>query len=387
MYPSSKSPHLALLILFAVGGGIISARQNQGPSANGGLRDPKIGSGETILPRLEPACSLLPPGGTCLELDNGELQLLHVQDNVYMIGGAGANITVQIGDAAVMVVDTGVAEMSDKVITAIRTLTDKPILFIISTSMDDDYTGGNANLSQAGWALPNSSSNPIAEGQDIPDKTGLTLPAGAPILAHINVLNRMSAPTGQKAPVPQNRWPTDTYETESWRLYNGEGVYIYHIPAAHTDGDSIVFFRRSDVVSTGDLFTALGSYPVIDQKKGGSIDGFVDGLNKIIEILEPKENEEAGTYVIPGHGHICDRNDVVNYRDMVTIIRARIEAMVKDGMTLERVKAAKPTLDYDGLYGATTGPWTTDMFIEAVYRDLSQSKNPQRRAAGTEGGQ
>jgi glyoxylase-like metal-dependent hydrolase (beta-lactamase superfamily II) len=362
-------------MLLAVVGGSLSARQNQDPGQNDGQPGHKIANGETVVPRLLPACSLLPAGGVCLDLDNGEVQLLHVQDNVYMIGGAGANITVQVGDEVVMVVDTGLAEMSDKVITAIQALTDKPILFVISTSMDEDHTGGNANLSKAGWALPNSSSNPISEGQDIPDKTGLTLPAGAPILAHINVLNRMSAPTGQKAPVSEDRWPTDTYETDSWRLYNGEGVYIYHVPAAHTDGDSIVFFRRSDVVSTGDLFTTLGSYPVIDLQKGGSIDGFVDGLNQIIELLEPRENEEGGTYVIPGHGHISDRNDVVNYRDMVTIIRGRIGDMVKEGKTLEQVKAAKPTLDYDGLYGATTGPWTTDMFIEAVYRDLSKPKD------------
>jgi glyoxylase-like metal-dependent hydrolase (beta-lactamase superfamily II) len=166
-----------------------------------------------------------------------------------------------------------------------------------------------------------------------------------------------------------------------WRLYNGEEVYIYHPPNAHTDGDSYVLFRRSSVMSTGDIFTLL-SYPVVDAERGGSINGVIDALNQIIELLEPEANEEGGTYVIPGHGHICDRHDVVNYRDMVTIIRDRIQAMVKKGMTLEQVKAAKPTLDYDGLYGATTGPGTSDMFVEAVYRDFSKRKNEQEQKVG-----
>src|ERR1700690_2932090 len=183
----------------------------------------------------------------------------------------------------------------------------------------------------------------------------------------------MSAPTGKVAAFPQGLWPTDTYETENWKLYNGEGVFIYHPLNAHTDGDSYVLFRRSDVVSTGDILT-LESYPVVKAERGGSINGLVDALNQIIELLEPKENEEGATYVIPGHGRICDRNDVVNYRDMVTIIRGRIQALINKGMTLEQVKAAKPTVDYDGLYGATAGPWTTDMFVEAVYRDLGKRR-------------
>jgi glyoxylase-like metal-dependent hydrolase (beta-lactamase superfamily II) len=202
----------------------------------------------------------------------------------------------------------------------------------------------------------------------------LELPPGASIIAHLNVLDRMSAPTGQKAPFPPALWPTDTYEGRYWRFYNGEGVFLYHPANAHTDGDSYVLFRGSDVVSTGDILN-LASYPMIKADRGGSINGLIATLNQIIEILQPRENEEGGTLVIPGHGHISDRHDVVNYRDMVTIIRDRIQRDIKKGMTLEQVKASKPTLDYDGLYGATTGSWTTDMFIEAIYRELSQSKS------------
>jgi glyoxylase-like metal-dependent hydrolase (beta-lactamase superfamily II) len=167
-------------------------------------------------------------------------------------------------------------------------------------------------------------------------------------------------------------------------MYNSEEVYIYHLSAAHTDGDSIVMFRRSGVVSTGDFFMPLASYPVIDVDKGGTIDGFIKGLNQIIDLLVPEDAEEGGTYVIPGHGRISDRNDIVNYRDMVTILRGRIAAMVEDGMTLEQVKASKPTADYDvlGHYRETS-----NRFIEGVYRDLSNKLKSQRQnnAAGTGG--
>ena len=359
----------AALLLLAAAVNSASARQNDSAP-------------QSALPlqHQDELCRQLPPGGICLQLDNGKIQLLHVQGNVYMLAGAGGNIAVQIGDEAVMLVDAGTAKMSDKVISAIRALTDKPLFFIISTNMDDDYIGGNANLSQAGWALPNASNIPF--GHDVSNLTGLKLPSGAAVVGHINMLDRMSAPTGQKAPVAEELWPTDTYEGDDWRLYNGESVYIYHVQS-HSDGDSMVLFRGSDVICTGDLFNPLNSYPVIDLKKGGSIDGYIDGLNQLIELMVAKENEEGGTYIIPGHGPISDRNDVVDYRDMVTVLRARIAAMVEEGKTLDQVKAAKPTFDYDGIgsYGASK-----DVFIEAVYNDLSKSKNPQGKNAAGAGG-
>jgi cyclase len=307
----------------------------------------------------------------------GKVEMLHVQGNVYMIAGAGANITVQVGTQFVIVVDSGLAQMSDEVLAAIRSVTDKHILFVIDTSADADHTSGNGNLSKAGWALPNSSLNPLDSG----GKGGLSLPSGASIIAHINVLNRMSEPAGKEPAIPSALWPSDTYETRYWRLYNSEGVFMYHPPNAHTDGDTYVLFRKSDVVSTGGIFD-MTTYPVIRADQGGNINGLIDALNQIIELLEPEDNEEGGTYVVPAHGRICDRNDIVNYRDMATIIRGRIQALIKKGMTIDQVKAAKPTLDYDGLYGSATGPWTTDMFIEAVYQQLSQGKAPQDQKAG-----
>jgi cyclase len=297
------------------------------------------------------------------KLDDRAVHVMHVQGRVYMLVGAGSNITVQLGDDAIVLVDTGVPQMSEKVLAAIRTLSLRPIEFIVDTSVDNDHTGGNQSLAQAGHY-----------------NTGLAgEQPGASIVAHLRVLDRMTAPAAKETPVAQEAWPTDTYDNDRWDLFNDEAIVIEHPHAAHTDGDSIVFFRRSDVLSVGDILTP-DHYPVIDAQRGGSINGEIDALNRIIDISVPRAGEEGGTYVIPGHGRLCDRNVVSNYRDMVTIVRDRIEDLVKKGKTLDQVKAAKPTLDYDGIYGADSGPWTTDMFIEAIYRDLSAADAKEKPA-------
>jgi cyclase len=297
-------------------------------------------------------------------LDKVEVHILPVQGNVYMLVGAGGNITVQIGDDGVLLVDTSYEQMSQKVVAAIRTLSNKPIRYIINTHVHEDHIGGNAPIAKLGAT--------IAGGN-----MGAGANTGAAIIAHENVLNRMSAPTGQQASSPSAAWPTDTYFTKKKELFfNGEAIEIIHQPSAHTDGDSIVFFRRSDVVSAGDLFLTT-TFPVIDLQRGGNIHGIVEALNHILDITIPKDKQEGGTYVIPGHGRLCDEADVLEYRDMVTIVRDRIQDMVTRGMTLAQAKAARPTLDYDGRYGATTGSWTTDMFIDAVYRNLSTKAKSQ----------
>jgi cyclase len=292
---------------------------------------------------------------------DAELHTLHVQGNVYMLVGAGGNIAVQIGDDGVLLVDTGLAANADKVVATIRTLSSKPIRYIINTHVHPDHVGGNDTIGKLG--------STIAGGN-----VGAGAGVGAGIIAHENVLNRMSAPTGQQAPFPSTAWPTDTYISKQKELFfNGESMQIIHQPAAHTDGDSIVYFRKSDVIVAGDLFVTT-TYPFIDQARGGNITGIIAALNNMLDIAIPKAMQEGGTYIIPGHGRLTDEADLLEYRDMITIIRDRIQDGVKRGLTLEQVKAGKPTLDYDARWGATTGFWTTDQFIEAVYKDLSKKK-------------
>ena len=195
---------------------------------------------------------------------------------------------------------------------------------------------------------------------------------GIPIVAHENVLARMSAPTGKVSPTPTDAWPTQTFHTLHEDLYfNGESIQLLHVPAGPTDGDSMVYFRRSDVISAGDIFLTT-SYPVIDVKSGGSINGVIDGLNQLLDLTIPKEKQEGGTLVIPGHGRICDEADVVEYRDMLTIVRDRIRSAIKKGRTLAQIQADGLTRDYDPRYGTKTGAWTTAMFIEAAYQSLNQ---------------
>jgi cyclase len=301
------------------------------------------------------------PTQSAQDVGAGTVEVLPVQGNVYLLAGAGGNITVQVGTEAVLLVDTGTVAMSDKVLAAVRQISTKPIRYIINTNFYADHTGGNEKLSMAGTQI-GGMNIPIADQR-----------AGAAIIAHEKALNRLSTPSGDHAAAPFKAWPTDTYFTDTKELFNGEAIQIFYAPAAATDGDSIVFFRRSDVVSTGDVFTP-SAYPKIDGSAGGSIAGVLGVLNHIIDLTIPQGREEGGTLVIPGQGRICDEADVVEYRDMATIIRDRVQDMIQKGMTLEQVKAARLTLDYDGEYGATSGAWTTDMFIAAVYQSLSKAR-------------
>jgi cyclase len=296
---------------------------------------------------------------------DSEIHIVPVQGRVYMLAGAGANIAVQVGDDGILLVDTGAAAMSDKIVAAIRTLSDKPIRYIIDTSIDSDHSGGNQAIAKMG--------NTIAGGNVLGD-IGESATQGAAIISFQSILDRMSG-TNNKDAAPQAAWPTDTYHLSQKNIFvNDEAVQIMHEPAAHTDGDSIVFFRRSDVVATGEIFSTTG-YPVIDLDRGGSIQGIVDALNVLLyQVTVSGPKQENGTMIIPGHGRLCDQADLVVYQEMITIIRDRIQDMIKKGMTLDQVTAAKPTSDYDSIYGATTGPWTTERFVEAAYKSLATTK-------------
>jgi glyoxylase-like metal-dependent hydrolase (beta-lactamase superfamily II) len=287
----------------------------------------------------------------------GEIEVLPAQGNVFMIVGPGGNTAAQVGHEAVVVVDTQTAATSEELLAAIEKLSSKPIRHIINTSADAEHTGGNEAVSRAGTYV---------RLIDTFDPRGQRSEAG--IFAHVNVLGRMSAPAGTEAPA--GAWPSDTYFTKEWALFvNGEALQLIHVPEAHTDGDTIVFFRRSDVIVTGDIYNT-SRYPRVDAALGGSLDGVIEGLNTILDIAIPGENQEGGTVVIPGHGRLSDETEVANYRDMVTIVRDRIAALIEAGMTLEQVQAARPTRDYDGIYDEPNG-WTAAMFVAAVYRDLA----------------
>ncbi len=261
-----------------------------------------------------------------------------------------ANVTVQIGNEGVLLVDTQVADLAPRIMAAIRTLSAGPIRWIVNTNFHSDHAGGNDALARLG-ATPASLGRPR-------------------IVAHERVVRRMVASPG----VPRDAWPNDDYFTpEKDFFFNGEAVVVSHMPAAHTDGDSIVFFRRSDVISTGDVFTP-GRYPVIDLQSGGSVQGIIDGVNTIIRLAIPGKYQEGGTYVIPGHGRLCDEADVVEFREMVTVVRDRVQDLVRKGRTLEQVKAARPTSDYDAEYKNPGSP-APDAFVEAVYRSLAARKS------------
>jgi glyoxylase-like metal-dependent hydrolase (beta-lactamase superfamily II) len=322
--------------------------------------------GRALPQRMEAANRLIPapaPTGPVRSAERpkptGEVRVIPVQGNLHMLAGAGANIAVQVGDEGVLLVDSGSGAMSDKVLAAIRQLApNKPIRYILNTHAHADAVGGNEAIARSGVRAGGGGGRPAGEG--------------AAVIAHEAVLMAMSAPTGQVSPTPVGAWPTDVYAGDTKEVFmNGEAIQLLHQPAAHSNGDSVMFFRRSDVVVTGDILD-FTSYPVVDVKSGGTFSGVLDAINRIIDITIPQGWQEGGTMVIPGNGRVADEADVVEYRDAMTIIRDRIRDLAGKGMTIEQVKATRPTYEWDALYGATTGPWTTDMFIEAVYRDFAK---------------
>jgi glyoxylase-like metal-dependent hydrolase (beta-lactamase superfamily II) len=358
----------------------------------GSLGSPVRGSAQTLNGGLAGA-------GTIPGLNpNSPVKVLPVRGNIYVVMGGGANITLSVGLDGAFMVDSGSEAMSDQVIAAIRAVQQwveakaaasappvaygaetrnsitearradmppKPIRYIVDTSIAPDHIGGNVALANAGKTF--TGGNVAGQLSDVAQ--------GAAILGHENLQNRMANPQAGQPKLPTRAQLTDTYPTDAMKLsnfFNGEGIVLMHQPAAFTDGDTMVYFRGSDVIAAGEVYRTT-TYPVIDVAKGGTINGVIEGLNHIIDLSVPEFRSEGGTIIIPAYGRISDIADVAYYRDMVTILRDRIQDMVKKGMSLEQVKAAKPTADYDGRYGATTGPWTTDMFIEAMYKTVPRA--------------
>jgi cyclase len=307
----------------------------------------------------------------------GKIEVIPIRGHMYLLAGAGANITLSVGPDGVFMVDAGLAQMSDQVIAAVQQLSrdiakegqplasyapPKPIRYLANTTISSEHTGGNVKIAETGKTFTGGNvAADLASGLANDD---------AAILATEKASLRMV-----DAKMPGNGQPTETYVKGIMKLshfFNGEGVELIHMPNATTDGDSIVWFRGSDVIAAGDIFD-LTSYPFIDMAKGGSIQGVLAALNKMDEMSEAEFRTEGGTLVIPGHGRICDLADLAYYRDMVTIIRDRVQWMMKKDMTLAQIKAARPTEDWDGRYGKNPN-WTPDMFVEAIYKGLSSGK-------------
>ena len=317
-----------------------------------------------------------------------DVHILPLRGNVYMLVGAGSNITLSVGREGVLLVDAGAASAADKVIAAVNQLAKdvngptvarpcagigcsgnefasllgtiaspappKPLQYIINTNADADHTGGNAKIAGAGTTY--------GGGPGLGQFVGVVKDS-ATIYAHENVLERMSA-----AKIATAALPTDSYPNDFKQFFNGEGIHLIHVKNAHSDGDSIVHFRGSDVISAGDILSTV-SYPTFDIAKGGSINGVIRGLNDLLDLAIAEYQTEGGTLIIPGHGRVCDSADLATYRDMVTILRDRVRDALKRGLTLEQTKAARLTKDYDPRYDVPS--WTKDQFVEAMYRSLS----------------
>jgi glyoxylase-like metal-dependent hydrolase (beta-lactamase superfamily II) len=335
---------------------------------------------------------------------DGSVHVLPVQGNVYMVVADGVNLAASVGPDGVLLVNSGAATMTDKVQAALSQLATsataapipnrcsgancpglqwgwaspyintvissplppRPLRYIVNTNDAAEHVGGNARIAASGF-FPRGG----GFGGAVATNT-----RSASVIAHENVLTRMSASVNKQPPAyPEAAWPTDTFFDELHKLpeyVNGEAIIVYHAPAATTDADSLVFFRHSEVIHAGSVFSTI-SYPVIDAGKGGSIQGVIDGLNQILDLAVAEYRAQGGTWIIPSRGRLSDTADVASYRNMLVMIRDRVLDLKKKGMTPAQVKAARPTLDFDGRYGSTSGPWTTDMFVDAVYRTLPQN--------------
>jgi len=304
------------------------------------------------------------------------LDVVQIRPNFHVIAGAGGNIVVQTGPEGVILVDSGSTAMADKVLAAVRQITTQPIRYIINTSMDPDHVGGNDKLARAGLSiLPGAVAAGAGLNDDLVSNSGR-----ASVLAHENVLTRMTAAAGPQA-VPFGLWPTKTFAFRQYSMYlNGEGIQVIHMPAAHTDGNTIVFFRRGDVIATGDIIDTT-RWPVIDIKRGGTVQGELDALNRLMDLTilnVPLQWQADRTFLVPGHGFVYDKLDLLEYRDAVTVVRDRVQDLLDEGKTLVQVKAANPTLGYRSQYGTDTGPWTTDMFVETIYNELAAKKGTKK---------
>jgi glyoxylase-like metal-dependent hydrolase (beta-lactamase superfamily II) len=299
--------------------------------------------------------SATPPAPAAAET----VRLLPVRPNVYMLSAGGTNVAVHVGKHGVLLVDTPPPALVPQALAAIAQITPAPIRYVINTSAARDHIGGNEAIVTQARAPggPRANLNPVLLGS----AEGMT------ILAHEAVLNGLIRLTGANA-VPRGMLPTNEYfEATKDFSFNSEPIIVYHMPAAHSNGDSLVLLRSADVIVTGDLFTP-DRYPHIDRANGGSVQGLLAALNTILAMTVPEAFAEGGTKVIPGHGRLSEEIDVVEYRDMVYLVTERVRDLAAKGKTLAEIQAARPTLDYDLEYPSPAV--TPAMFVEAIYSSL-----------------
>ena len=270
--------------------------------------------------------------------DKVEIKIEKLSPTTYVLFGAGGNIGVSVGDDALFIIDDQYAPVTPKILAALKTISDKPVKFVLKTHWHGDHTGGNENMGKA----------------------------GALIVAHDNVRKRMSSEQfialfkSKVAPAPKAALPVVTFSSDVTFHLNGDEIFGFHVAKAHTDGDTIVHFKNSNVIHMGDTFFN-GLYPFIDVSSGGHPDGVIAVADRVLAIANDT------TKIIPGHGPVCTKADLKVYRDMLATVSGRIKALVKAGKTPDEIKAAKPTAEFDEKWGRAFLPPASfiDMLIAA----------------------
>jgi len=277
------------------------------------------------------------------DYDKVQIKTVKTSGNVYMLMGSGGNLGVLVGDDGVFLVDDQFAPLTKKIKDAIGKISDKEIRFLINTHWHFDHVGGNENLGET----------------------------GSVIIAHENVRKRMSTDQfieffQKKVPAsPKVALPIITFTQDLMFHLNGEDIHVFHVNNAHTDGDSIVYFRNSNVIHTGDIYFA-GIYPFIDTSSHGSVNGVIDAAQHILSIIDDN------TKVIPGHGSLSNKAELSAYVDMLISMRAKITKQISDGKTLEEIQKTKPAQKFDEKWGH--GMLTSDKFVQILYTDLSVNR-------------
>jgi cyclase len=294
---------------------------------------------------LAAALTLCGPALAQADFDDVHIEARHLRGPVYMLTGRGGNLAVSAGAQGVFLVDDQFAPLTPRIEAAIRAIRDEPVRFVLNTHFHGDHTGGNENLGKE----------------------------GAVIVAQAGVRRRMGTEQVSKLlgrttpPAPEVALPVLTFESELTFHVNGEDVHVFHVPAAHTDGDAVVHFLGSDAIHTGDVFFH-GTYPFIDVESGGSIEGMIEAEEVVLELAGPE------TLIVPGHGALADRGDLQAAHDMLVTVRDRVRAALAEGTSLDDFLAGKPLADLDPQWGG--GFVGAERFLRIVWADLSRRGTP-----------